>query len=86
MEDRGRRHQDLQLRVQDSDSLEDDDNFLRANPRFDREEYHNRGGVCTDFQMKIDLHPFNGKMDVENFFDYTNTPKAKKVRMVAFKL
>ena len=46
--------------------------------------------------MKVDLPTINDRMDdekfidwtknVENFFDYVNTPEYDKVRLVAFKL
>jgi hypothetical protein len=48
------------------------------------------------FQVKIDLLNFNGHLhvenfldwilEVENFFDYTQTPKAQQVKLVAYKL
>ncbi|XP_022138328.1 uncharacterized protein LOC111009540 isoform X2 [Momordica charantia] len=94
---RNRRNQELQERSQDSDTSDGDEGFLQQHPRFAREEHYvERGGVRTDFKMKIDLPTFNGKMDVEtfldrvknveNFFDYTNTPEDKKVKLVAFKI
>lgn len=92
-----RRNQELQIRVQDSDTSEEDDEFFQQHPRFARGEHNaDRGGVRTNFRMEIDLPTFNGKVDVEtfldwvknveNFFDYTNTPDDKKVKLVAFKL
>lgn len=49
-----------------------------------------------EVRMKVNLPTFNGWMDVEkfldwmknveNFFKYANTPKHKKVQIVAFKL
>lgn len=48
-----------------------------------------QGARNSDYKMKIDLPTFNGKTDldwiedVKNFFDYMNTPKDKKVKLVA---
>lgn len=46
--------------------------------------------------MKVDLPSFSGKFDIETFldwtkeveafFDYTNIPEDKKVKLVAYKL
>lgn len=82
----------------DSDSYDEDEEIFQEshsrNPRRPTgdQDFQDQ----PDYKIKMDLPPFNGRMDierfldwvknVENFFAYTNTAEKKKVHLVAYKL
>ncbi|TYK24479.1 reverse transcriptase [Cucumis melo var. makuwa] len=92
------RFQDRNQEFQDWSSSNDEEQD-RENDGYRRRfqaHYGERRGEPTDYKMKIDLPNYESKRNLEifldwlkntkNFFNYMNTPKRKKVHLVALKL